>query len=59
MIAFIFVLALLITLIVGGMYITFYLYTHGALGSNRRYGYIQRLHNADGSDIEEETEYAA
>lgn len=55
---FIFVLGLLIVLIVGGMYITFYLYRHGAVG-NRFAVQVQRVHNADGSDMVDEDEYAA
>ncbi len=55
---FIFVLSLLIVLIVGGMCITFYLYSHGAVG-NRFAVPVQRVHNADGSDIVDEYEYVA
>ncbi len=55
---FIFVLSLLIVLIVGGMCITFYLYSHGAVG-NRFAVPVQYVHNADGSDMVDEDEYAA
>ncbi len=58
MIPFIFVLGLLIVLLVGGMYITFYLYRHGAIG-NGFVEPIERVHNADGSDMADEDEYAA
>jgi hypothetical protein len=58
MTAFIFVLGLLIVLIAGGMCIAFYLYRHGAVGN--RFGVsVQRVHNADGSDMVDEDEYAA
>lgn len=52
MLAFIFVLSLLVTLIIGGMCITFYLYTHHAIG-NTRAATRKHFYNVDGSDLEE------